>query len=265
MNNLAVVRPFLGEMGWELLRWQAYIRYKSYSYYDMVVFCQKGYEYFYEFKNELMAHVIGVKVIDPGIPDCWDNDTAKLDYYWRPEEFKEADIIVPSKEICCGDIEQEWIKFGEHSEDFFDVVIHARAEKRNGTEERNWSKDKWEALVDGFRGLKICCIGSKGGSHAIRGAKDMRGISMEPLCNLLASSRTCIGPSSGPIHLASLCGCPHITWSDKKKWMVGDKQATNRERYCTIWNPLGTKVEFIDDEGWNPSVGMVEKTVRSLI
>jgi hypothetical protein len=52
------------------------------------------------------------------------------------------------------------------------------------------------------------------------------------------------------MHLASLCRTPHVVWTDAKKWARG---RTNRQKYETWWNPFGTPVHVIDEEGFDPA------------
>jgi hypothetical protein len=54
---------------------------------------------------------------------------------------------------------------------------------------------------------------------------------------LLANADIVIGPSSGPMHLASLCGAPHVTWTDK---------ASTKRRYLGGWNPHKTPCIVLD-------------------
>ena len=56
-------------------------------------------------------------------------------------------------------------------------------------------------------------------------------------------SKLIIGPSSGPMHLASLSGLKHLVWSSEH----------NKSRYLNICNPFKTEVIFYSKEGWNPN------------
>jgi hypothetical protein len=61
--------------------------------------------------------------------------------------------------------------------------------------------------------------------------------------DVLRNTKCIFGPSSGPIHLSSLCGCPHVVWGDQSKSL---------NRHYTNWNPLGTKVLFLDRFLYHP-------------
>ena len=86
---------------------------------------------------------------------------------------------------------------------------------------------------------------------------------MEDLCDVLRSSEVCIGVSSGPMHLASLCLCKHVVWTDLKHQKAIN--GTNKDRYKTIWNPFQTKVKVIDKYGWLPPVDEIYKAVRKML
>jgi ADP-heptose:LPS heptosyltransferase len=109
-----------------------------------------------------------------------------------------------------------------------------------------------------FANIKLASIGSKGAASCIPNTEDCRGIPLKELANLMRASRVVVSPSSGPAHFASLCGTPHIVWSDGKKWAMG---LTNKARYKTEWNPFGTECTFIEHETWQPDVQEVLEAV----
>ena len=76
------------------------------------------------------------------------------------------------------------------------------------------------------------------------------------LCGYINQAKCIIGPSSGPIHLASLCGTTQIVWSGHER---------NKYRYEELWNPHKTKVIYLGDEGWQPSVEHVYKNVKQYL
>ena len=93
-----------------------------------------------------------------------------------------------------------------------------------------------------LEGKTICSIGTKKESLVVPGSADMRECDMGTLFGVLNSCSGVFGPSSGPMHLASLCGAPHVVWSESK----------NHKRYTSTWNPLNTPVLFLDEFGWHP-------------
>jgi ADP-heptose:LPS heptosyltransferase len=81
----------------------------------------------------------------------------------------------------------------------------------------------------------------------LKGTEDLRSIELKKICDIMRNSECVFGPSSGPMHLASLCGAPHIVWSTSK----------NKTRYEENWNPLSTPVLFLDKHGWHPTAEYV--------
>ncbi len=128
------------------------------------------------------------------------------------------------------------------------VAIHARSciNKQPG---RNWSAEKWTLVSWDLnkQGFQVASFGSKADSLHIPNTEDMRGLPLADLCNLLASCRYAIGPSSGPLHLANACATPVIWWSGNRK---------DQDRYKTAWNPLKLP-NVCAAEAWDPDVDEV--------
>ena len=123
------------------------------------------------------------------------------------------------------------------------ALFHARAVKRFPF--KNWPVEKWEILAKEFRGA--VSIGSKDDLH-IPGTQDARGLSLSELMDLIASSSIVIGQSSGVMHLASMCGTPHLVWGDNKTYFNEHLE----KRYKETWNPFNTPVTWIPCDNWNP-------------
>jgi hypothetical protein len=109
------------------------------------------------------------------------------------------------------------------------IVLHAR--ERPYCTNRDWTRDNWHQmgrfLAREFPRNQLACIGSMNESHAIEGCTDLRGMPMRDVFNLLRSANVFIGQSSGPAHVASHCGCPHIVWCEPGI----------EELYQVHWNP----------------------------
>ena len=80
-------------------------------------------------------------------------------------------------------------------------------------------------------------------AYNLNGAEDHRNISISDTISLMNRCEMVVGQSSGPMHLASLCGTPHFVWSDP----------INKIRYEKYWNPHKTEINFYDKSGWNPT------------
>jgi len=143
---------------------------------------------------------------------------------------------------------QQFAKFGVPSADNkYDLTIHARNRPTLfAFEGHNYPLEKWNEVLAMLRALgyeRIAAIGTKAQALAPEGTEDLRGIDLGSVMNVMASSRLVIGPSSGPMHLASLCKVPHVVWArDRHQSAV---QTRNKERYEDYWNPHRTKVRVI--------------------
>lgn len=246
--------PWLGEFGWEVMTWIPALRKRSRRYDSTVVVCREGHDYLYQ--------DFATKIIHQdkrGLPDRWlyAGERVKMPSVIS-ELFHQADVITPRSSVCT-EWEREYIKYGLKHDDYaYDLVIHARAHKKYGQEKWNWRKVNYGKLVKKLGVEKVCCIGTV--AHYVKGTEDLRGISIGKLCNILASSKVFFSPSSGPGHLASLCGCSHVIMTDSKwRKAVG---GTNRDRYKRIWNPFKTRCTVLDHHRWKPPVAVVVKALE---
>ena len=93
-------------------------------------------------------------------------------------------------------------------------------------------------------GETVACVGTTKESGLIDGADDLRDKSLSDIFNILRNCKTVFGPSSGPMHLSSLCGASHLVWGDRSLSLT---------RYENNWNPLRTPVLFLDEYQYQPS------------
>jgi len=255
--------PWVGEFGWELFCWQAYIRSLS-KFYDKTIcisnnhskflyddFCDRFIEFspktgdykdsFYKvgfnITRELMQELFLKSQIDI--------NTNKITLL-APRRIGDPPRTHFSDPFRFGDdtITPEYKKYGILQEKYKDfVVIHARNRTlRSGD---NWPEKKWALLVNKLREngyTNIVSIGLKKESLHVENTIDMRECDHKELLDLLASAECIFGPSSGAMHLASLCECPQVVWSNDY----------NFDRYVKNWNPFDTKVLFLSEQGWQP-------------
>jgi hypothetical protein len=265
-----VAGPWVGEFGWELMSWQGWLRRQA-QYSNVVVISRPGHYPLYRDFVPVMQFV----EYDPKCygnmyrqgPVWPDHDPLKL------VEMHDAmvadvaqhyggDVVRPSRFVPIN--QQLFVKYGSKNPTLAaDVVIHAR--NRSDTPKmtaRNWPYEKWVTLVEQLRyaGLSVAAIGNR--VHDIQVDFDYRGVHLDKLFDIIASSRLVIGPSSGPMHLASLCGTPHLVWCENsRRSYVKD----NFTRYTTAWNPFQTRVEVLTRNGFDPPVDVVlDKTLQML-
>lgn len=262
--------PWVGEFGWELFCWQGHLRYLSTSYKKTVITCKKGHGCLYKDFAEVIE--LNIPPLDANMWNChgfkfpsfrnifgrelgpnkWIPPLSPIVRYDHMHKLdKESLFRMFSK--------QTFVKYGTLSKGY-DILIHARSKTNlvnNNVKSsyRNWHKVNWQRLADEFKDKNIACIGTKYEAEHIIG-DDLRGISLSELTNVLASSKVLVSPSSGPVHLAALCGCPHITW-------FGDPyEVENTIRFTTDWNPFGTKVDVVYDPKWNPTVKQLKPLIE---
>lgn len=250
-----LVGPAILEFGWNLCAYNPYARAKARRYDYVVVCCPPGEEYIWEFADEFFH------VNKPNRADRW------LVKNGRPikapkqllTRFPKADRIVPCVDTCTKG-SREYRKFGDIVPEKT-VVIHARATIKYHQNYRNWPVENFVNLVKLWPEYNFVSIGTQ--ANHIPGTVDKRNIPLKDLCDLMASSCLVIGPSSGPMHLASLCKTPHIVWTKKTK----DKaiKATNRVRYERLWNPYRTRVVVVDKYGWQPSYKSINLAMRKIL
>lgn len=118
-----------------------------------------------------------------------------------------------------------------------DIILVKRV--RDAAAERNQTDEWWKGLATRLNnaGLSVAFLTPR----------------LDVAVKQLSSARLAAGASTGGLHLASLCECPHYVWgpSDDERWTR--LRMSNRQRYETIWNPLGTPCVY-DATEWRPSI-----------
>ncbi|MDO8610852.1 MAG: hypothetical protein Q7R95_10000 [bacterium] len=245
--------PFVGELGYEVFEWQGYMRKLSKNFDSTIICSRPGHEILYkDFYSEFVPLTID-------LCNCagWTNYRYKYKKGIH-EKYNPCEIVYVDNESdaasILGNLEQEFIAYGNKSdEDKTDIIIHARDIKMNDSykRSRNWPIRKWEALVGELitYGFTVGSIGTSECARYIDGTKNFMDIGLMRLADILSSSTMIVGPSSGPMHFATLCKCPQFVWTSNKVG-IGHQ---NRYNYEKKWNPFGTKVMVYEEGGWNPS------------
>jgi len=252
--------PWVGEFGWELMHWQGFLRKLAPRYRKVVVSCRSGQEALYaDFAHEFTLHDIR------GTADC--NRLLKVD---NPEELSRVMALVPPGADLLAPLgaqphaRQTFRKFGEKKQDLStDILIHPRG--RGHGADRNWSRANWERLLDLLSplGLRIGCIGLSSATQELSGGfVEYRDCPLSETVDLMASTRLVVGPSSGPMHLASLCGTAHLVWTDRTRYARG---LVNRTKYERTWNPLGSRAIVLDEWGFHPSPEIVASEIAKFL
>jgi ADP-heptose:LPS heptosyltransferase len=264
------------EFGWHL-QFVARARYKAQEYEHVIVHCEEPFRYLYED----FAHEIITYPVKHGLRDRWfynktepkySNDVAGI-HAMLKAKYGTIKLFHPN-ESRCRRKEAKWFKYGQESiVPKHSILIHARNlsktryyDKRLGIN-RNWPGEKWTEFVSQMGGKGLTFVGSETGSRYFGLSDemaDMRDMPLKSLCGLMTNSKVIVGESSGPLHLAALCGCSVVVWTHRKR-EVSLGGHTNRDRYERIWNPLNTPVTVLDKWGWCPPVDEVVKAVEGYL
>jgi hypothetical protein len=138
---------------------------------------------------------------------------------------------------------KEWRRLGtEKPKKVADIMCAWRGKKHyrgRSYPEKQYPDDLCTDLTELFmnEGYSVACYGGKDNLY-VEGTIDYRGVPLSELCGALSQASLAIGPSSGTIHLASLCGTPHVTWYGRP--------VVSMARYITYWNPFETPATFLD-------------------
>jgi len=268
-ETILIAGPWVGEFGWELFCWHGYIRSLSRFYDKTVCISNPTSRFLYEdFCDEYIEYTpdggdyrdsyykVGFKVdqalISKFVKELSINHSAQKVSLMVPRRIGDPPRTHFEERFQFGAlyVKPLYKKFGNDlGLKNRTIVIHARNRKLRP--EDNWPREKWENLVKKL--IKSCynviSIGMKSCSMHIEGTEDKRECDQQELLDLLASSEAILGPSSGPMCLGSLCGCPQVVWTTDY----------NIERFTKNWNPFDTKVLMLVDHGWQPSAEYVKE------
>ena len=249
--------PWIGEFGWELFAWQGYVRALSRKFDKTIVISRSNSKALYEdFANDFYNYTPPNELADSFF--MYNVDTKKcLKETIQKNNIainKDTTLLLPrriglppqthyTEAMSFGEhvLTPEYIRFGTRKEQQYDYIFHIRS--RDLRKEDNWSIENWEKLKALLGDKKIACVGTKEEAGWIEGTDDLRSIDLQSLLTLMTNAACVFGPSSGPMHLSSLCNVPHVVWSIPQ----------NKIRYEKNWNPLETPILFLDKYSWHPT------------
>lgn len=278
-----VVAPYVGEFGWELMTWQGRVRWEVLrGRWQRVLICvPSGREALYDLNaatstdGALVADVrfVPVETADaPGeasedhriaadgqplngervaeyvrarcVAACESVGEHEIAYALRIGDSTRVHFMTPGYQgelWPTTDRHQRFVSYRRSRAVTLDVLLVPRT--RNTAKERNQPESWWTDLADRLRerGLRV----------------DIYAPALDEAIEQLSATRLAAGASTGGLHLASLCRCPHFVWGpgDERRWTR--LRMTNQQRYETIWNPLGTPCRY-EPWGWAPSMEAAE-------
>jgi len=240
--------PWLGEFGFELAWWSPSIRYLAaidHAHGDkVVVSSHPSVEHLYEFADEFVPldverHVAWCgRLLSPSPAIKADRQVEWLDLF--PDGWR--------KPPPC-----QHRMLGVSPISDTDVMVAFRPPK--GDQGKEYPPDLCERLVASMqsKGLSVGSYGGPDNWHF--GGADYRGQPLGRQCSLLAGARCAVGPSSGTMHLAALCGLPYVTWYNPRP--------EHSEDVHGLWNHFGVDIAFL--RGCNPEPDTVVDAALRMI
>ena len=281
--------PWVGEFGWELFCYQGYLRKLKYDYphiKSINVISRTGRGVIYE---DFCAQYIEWDCPGKDVTGALCLDWAEMPKDWIENIINSLNLTsvlyIPTQQFiiqyhASGPRYEEYLKLFKERQKFikygtanselnYDVVIHARSTTKFHTANQNWPPEKWNELGEILfqENLKVASIGITEHAIHIPHSDNLMNIPLEKTADVLASSKCILGTSSGPMHFASLCGCPQILISE----CIESGGKDNERRYKHDWNPFKTEVNLVkyenshQDNGWNPPVSKVKAVLDDLL
>ncbi|MEE8168943.1 MAG: hypothetical protein V3T70_00210 [Phycisphaerae bacterium] len=271
--RVLVIPPYAGDFGWELMNWQARIRrlLRISRAERVLVFGAPDKRRLYE------GGVVEYVPIEPPRLPGHASDDRRVDdanQGYAPHAVRDAvwealaplvrdgiaesgsgriNVLAPPYDGAMWPTTTGYQDFvplhnpvaARDCERLIDVVLIPRT--RTVAAERNRPAQWWSELSEALSRHELSC-------HC---APPM----LSRAAALFSHCRLAAGGSTGGLHLAALCGCPHYVWGsdDRSRWTAWN--ITNRQRYESLWNPLGTPVSY-DPLGWKPGLQSVVDGIR---
>ncbi|HWL93728.1 MAG TPA: hypothetical protein VNT79_09340 [Phycisphaerae bacterium] len=268
-SDTLIVAPYVGEFGWELMNWQGRVRWeierrrparaiicappdRRALYRDLIErrnvrFCPMPNVPWPGVANDDHRLTVDGRAMDPDelagavrghtktILDLCAIDSTGAD--WLMPGFRSA--LHPTSAA-----HQRFVSLGTPQKITTDIVLVSRV--REQAAERNRPEQWWISLARRLesRGLRVAFQQPR----------------LDRAVQQFSTARLAVGASTGGLHLASLCQCPHYVWGSGPESRWTSMAITNRQRYETVWNPLGTPCIY-DEVGWQPSLEHVEAGV----
>lgn len=284
MPTALIAGPCVSEFGWELLEFQGHIRALANQHDHVVVCSTEALRPLYaDFKPIFVGHKIrGTRdchiIRSIANPEEWDRVMAVLEQHKKSFEAcgcrvrweqsrPSSNTKAPRRPIA----QQLFVQYGtaSNASKAYSLVIHARDRQDGGPcGGDNYPVEAWNELLKLLisYGLiaklsDVAAIGLRGSAIAPSGVDDLRDSPLQTVMDLMAAAKVVLGPSSGPMHLASLCGTPHFTWAtDRHQSVIG---GNNRDRYLNYWNPLKTPAfVMLHPKGRLPEPNKLAETIR---
>lgn len=269
VRRTLVISPYVGEFGWELMNWQGRARrLMADGRHERFIVCARPDRRALYSGSDRERPVLFCPIAGFELPGAA-NEDHRVDAEGRPiaaeilrdlvwnrvtDACRRAGIPLDDAEILTPDYRGGLWTTSDDQQLFgelrvacplvTDVVLVPR--ERGFAGERNLPRSWWQDLAARLerRGLRV----------------ELYRMPLDEAIRQLSGARLAAGASTGGLHLASLCRCPHYVWGSGAECRWTRLGMTNRQRYETIWNPLGTPCRY-DECGWQPALEHVERGI----
>lgn len=251
--------PWVGEFGWEVAWWNPLIRCMSNRYDKTIVACRKNSVYLYEYAAEIVeisacsttaSSYLG-RLLHP-MPQKWGKDGVIVSPKLLHNKYAKDNHSILIPEATCINLSSTTI-----SKSNVDIMCNFRI----GKDHKEYPPEMCDMLVNLLidSGYTVGCFGSSN-DYCPKNALDLRTHSLGKQCEILGSAKCAVGHSSGAMHLASFCGCPHITWHVKRSWLNTEAIIS---RYRKDWNPFNIPMHYMMNDVPQPED--VVKEIENLL
>ena len=259
-----IAGPYMGEFGYELMQWQAYVRARRPHYDSVHVLTYPGRDYLYEgctvhhHDGELRTAGYQYGTTPPARLHTMAHEFAEKIGLRDYDVFNTALLCTRYHKMLCW--RQDFRLFEEQPVPggMRDIAFHFRAVEKTGPDRtRNYRREHVEALVEMGRtaGWRMLAIGHPNYSFCPEGVEDFRSVDLRETITGICSARLLAGELSGPLHLANLCGRPTAFFAEGE-WRIEN---------CRNWNPFRVPLYVISNATMQPEPELVFEKVRDAL
>jgi hypothetical protein len=265
--------PYTGEFGWELCCWNPRLRRYAREF-DRVIACgPASSRYLYEFADAYLDIEVlpGTSdfmhgTLSSPVPSLPVSPGEKIEMLQPPWEWCRQELMNFRRPFPGSEDEKVWRDLTpalDGAPPIAEVCLAFRPPKLfNGKlyEDKAWPRDRCEALDRLLRaaGLRVVYVGGKDNyCFGDRPHEDVRDLSLQDQCAVLAEASVTVGPSSAPLHLSQLCRTGVVTWYARPK-------SESEGRYESWWNPFQAPHHFVGytqpsvEEVYAATMGLLE-------
>ena len=251
----------MGEFGFELMAWHAYVRRLKRKYAATYVITYPGRTYLYE-GCQMVEHSIRLERAGYAFGTMSERELAQYASRIAKEKgLRSYDVInaelLRSRVVRRLLIPPLWKVLGSELTDLtrYDVAFHFRDLTKEGIDQRqNFPIASCNRLASLCleSGLNCVALGHPEYSYCPENCHDARSHEAADAVKTIAGSALVVGQLSGPMHLASLCAKPIVTWADGA-WRI---KAARR------WNPHRSPITVVIDSTFCPEPQTVFSQIR---